>query len=188
MLPDADPRAPGRAGGRPTRRSRTPPTRRAVRRARRAAGVAECLGLDGDPARRERRVAGARGAAGRGLHDREGHLRGGSRARRAGARLPARRRRAAPRRRALARALDGERAARARHPALQRAPGPCRDARARLRPARAGRAADRLAPARPARAAAGGLHVARRDGRRRRSPALDLLAARERCGCGTPRP
>ena len=62
--------------------------------------------------------------------------------------------------------LDGERAARARHSALQRAAGAGRDARARLRPARAGRAAHRLASARPARPAARGLHVARRDGRR----------------------
>ena len=60
----------------------------------------------------------------------------------------------APRRRALARALDGERAARARPAALQRPARAGRDGRALLRPARTGRAPRRLAPARAARAAA----------------------------------
>ena len=125
-------------------------------------------------------VAGARRAARRRVHHRARRLHRGARAARAGARLPARVARAASRGRAHSGPLDGERAARARPAALQRRPRAGRDGGALPRPHRAGRAAPRLAPARAARAAAGGLHVARRDGRGGAVRARRAVGARRR--------
>ena len=175
------------AGARRPGRRRRPARPRSPRCGR---GIAWCLGLDRDPARRA--VAWQRAAAssrGDGYTIEVGRLRGRARACRCrrtstGPRRPGRTRPSCTR--------PGHWMENARlEPDLQRFNARLARAGMRgalLRPARPGRAARRLAPARAARAAAGRLHVARRDGRRDAGAALDVLAARADVDAGPPRP